>query len=403
MTAVLRDTLSAVAGFPLSDVQWAQATLASRLGGLGILDPSEQRVAARLSAISDFASRGHRALSFPSHVPVVPPDFPICLARATATLGSIAPLPAWSLDASSLPVADRCYSQQRWWSEQIFLAKQKSLTAAMDGGNAVRFASQSQPHAMSWTAVVPSAPLRTLLPDEDFRNLLRWHLGHSVLPDHSTHTCPQCSAVLDKPGHHLVCCIKNGLQRRHGAVQDFLYRLAVRAGFTARKEQTGLDRTRPGDVFVHRFTQGQPAAVDLTIRHTLAPSHPTPRTFDLSAWQRRQEESKVSLYGAQCDRLGWQFMPCILDCYGGIGDDGRTFLAACVRLLLGQRSHIFARATEANVWQGLTLTVAKEVSRQLRGGTWAAAVAEDGGRGAAEGSLPARWAHSPYAASVADR
>ena len=46
---VLRDTLGFILGAPVSDTQWAQATIPARLGGLGIQDPVSSRLPARIA------------------------------------------------------------------------------------------------------------------------------------------------------------------------------------------------------------------------------------------------------------------------------------------------------------------------------------------------------------------
>ena len=52
-------------------------------------------------------------------------------------------------------------------------AVQASLLRDLSGDAAVRFASQSRPHAVAWAAVIPAEALRTLVPHVDFHCLLR--------------------------------------------------------------------------------------------------------------------------------------------------------------------------------------------------------------------------------------
>jgi hypothetical protein len=85
-------------------------------------------------------------------------------------------------------------------------------------------------------------------------------------------------------------------------------------------------------------------------------------------WHERQEKEKVTKYKDVCSRLGWSFVPLILDCFGGIGDEGRIFLGTCIRAILGQKEPWERRSCEAECWQGLSIVLAREVGRQL---SWA--------------------------------
>jgi len=263
----------------------------------------------------------------------------------------------------------------------------------MTGDDAVRFESQSQPHAMSWVAVIPSAGLRTLLPSGDYKCVLRWSLGMAQIPEEvRSPACPRCNGPMDATGHHLVCCQRNGIMRRHGSVQQFILDLAHRAGFSARREQGGADRTRPGDVLITRLDANGPCAVDITVRHTLAPSHPLRKSDEWPLWVSRQEEDKRTRYVATCRSLGWTFTPLVMDCFGAVGPEGRTLMGTLLRMLLAQREPWERRSAEADAWQGLSLALVREIGAQLRAARFLVPgdVGMDGEEGAPSG------AHVPY-------
>ena len=89
---------------------------------------------------------------------------------------------------------------------------------------------------------------------------------------HPDALCPRCSLPMDHSGHHLVCCKFNNPVKRHQVIQDLLVTLCREAGHACRKEGKALDSTRPGDVLLFNWTQGRPAAIDVTIRDPLLPS-----------------------------------------------------------------------------------------------------------------------------------
>lgn len=362
----LRSTLEVIQGAPLSDAQWLQASLPSRLGGLGIRDPVYERTAARLAGILDFLTRGHRLVDPMGFEPHLPADLEGCLRETLAVLGSNSqPALGWSESPSLIAHAASNHIKQNFWSNAFAEARQALLREQLSGPDAVRFASQASPHTMAWTSVIPSQALRTLIPGEEFRCALRWHLGspQSPLPDGGL--CPQCQTPMDPLGHHLVCCKHNHLSRRHGAVQDAVLRLTARAGLTARREQGAPDGSRPGDIFVHRLNSDGPAAVDITIRHSLRPSGPVSSPDHLPGWMAAQEAQKHRKYDPVSRRLGWQFIPFVVDCWGGLGAEARNFVGEVLKFLLPQCLPSDRRSEEGTVWQSLSLTLLREVGKQL--------------------------------------
>ena len=388
-SALLRDTLGFIIGTPVSDTQWAQATLPARYGGLGIQDPLVSRLAARMAGLTDFVTRAGDVLGLPADFPRIPADFQACLTQTLNHLGQRQPLTAWQQDPGLVKDAERLHVSQRWWSDLCARQRQIQLAGTLRGDDAIRFESQSQPHAMAWVSVIPAAGLRTLIPSTDFKCLLRWSLGIEQTPNATQlPSCPRCDGPMDSVGHHLVCCHRNGITRRHGAVLDYVLGLAHRAGFVARREQGGVDRTRPGDVLITRLDANGPCAVDITVRHTLAPSHPLRTPGGLGAWVERQEQEKKDKYTATCRSLGWSFVPFVVDCYGAVGREARGLMSSLLKMLLAQREGWERRGAEADAWQGLSVAVMREVGAQLRAARFL--TSQDSG----EDALPT--SHTPY-------
>ena len=75
----------------------------------------------------------------------------------------------------------------------------------------------------------------------------------------------------------------------------------------------------------------------ITVRHTLRMSGPLPSAPGLTAWYARQEKDKEAKYSQVVARLGWNFVPLVLDCYGGMGPQGRSLLATFVKARKGKR------------------------------------------------------------------
>ena len=177
----------------------------------------------------------------------------------------------------------------------------------------------------------------------------------------------------------MVCCKLNNPMRRHMALQDTIVALARRAGISCRKEEKAPgDRTRPGDVFFPRWDSDGPLAVDITVRDPRAPSHPLASADGLEKWRDRQEVEKSTLYGATCQRLGWNFAPFVVDVWGGLGPQARKFMGTLVKMIAGEKEGWQRREAEAGVWQELGMALARELGRQLAWHAHAGEVAEEG-------------------------
>ena len=141
LTGALRDTLGGIMGSPLSDDQWRQATLPTRLGGLGLKDLSDVRLAARLATILDYLARGRNLLGLPVSAMSMPPDTALVLANVGEILGTTPPLAAWQQDPSLLFAVESGLAKQQHWQAKIFDVKQKAFALSLVGPASVRFAS----------------------------------------------------------------------------------------------------------------------------------------------------------------------------------------------------------------------------------------------------------------------
>lgn len=127
--------------------------------------------------------------------------------------------------------------------------------------------------------------------------------------------------------------------------------------------------------------------MDITVRHTLAPSHPLRTPDGLAAWVERQEQEKKDKYAATCRSLGWSFAPFVVDCYGALGREGRGLMSSLLKMLLAQREGWERRGMEADAWQGLSVAVMREVAAQLRAARFLSTQ---------EGGEDSPTSHTPY-------
>jgi hypothetical protein len=215
-------------------------------------------------------------------------------------------------------------------------------------------------------SVQPNRALRTDIDDVDYRVLLRWWLGLPLLPMGQTLPgCPLCDEPVDPFGDHFVCCDKNGSTRRHNALRDALLEVLVQAAIPAAKEQTSGGRRRPADILLVGWERGRDVAVDLTVTHPLGlASHPI---VVKSATQhcRRAEEAKTAAEGDLCRQAGWGFVPAAFTPWGGCGPSARSILHEVGRRATAALSGWPKAGRLREIHEGLSLTLAREVARQL--------------------------------------
>jgi len=73
----------------------------------------------------------------------------------------------------------------------------------------------------------------------------------------------------------LSCAYGGDRIYRHNALRDSIFHMLRRVGFDAKLEKKGLlvdSNEKPGDIFVHSFDAGRPAAFDVTVSSSMQSS-----------------------------------------------------------------------------------------------------------------------------------
>ena len=361
----LRCTLSAIIGLPLLDHQWEQASLPVRLGGLGIRDPAQERLAARLASALDYSSRASATLGLPDDLVPLPPDLVLLQSQALAAIPDCPEARALATPRTLQALPPHC-SKQHWWGDLLHRKRAMALSSLGTTRDQVRLAAQRQPHAGVWLTAPPMASLGMRLPSLQWQCLLKWWLGMPQISDPAVGgPCPKCTAPVDSLGDHVVCCTKNNIQRRHVALQDALESILVDAGLQCQREVGYGDGTRAADLLVPRWDADGPAAIDLTVRCPVAPHQPLRDPGRLPSWRETQEEEKLAKYEEGTRRAGWSFHPFLVDTWGGLGPTASRFMTVLVRRAARARTGPDRRLFEMTVWQRLLFPVMAQLARQL--------------------------------------
>ena len=272
----IRALLEEVVGMSVPAGAWAQACLPIWDGGLGIRDPLSCRPAARIAALVSFAIHAPSRVGVPDWcVRQVSPDSPIVIAALANTLGhSHEPTGQWLVSPQALLSADHSFTNQSWWADSLASAAKFGLAEAGGIRDRVRLVAQAGELANSWVLLPPGSDI---IPDSDFRSMVRLWLGLPLLPcGDQVARCPACGEALDPFGDHLLSCHKNGITHRHNLLRDAWAEVLGRAGIPHAREvmiPAGLGRSstfareRPADILLIGWDRGRDVAIDFTVCH----------------------------------------------------------------------------------------------------------------------------------------
>ena len=136
--------------------------------------------------------------------------------------------------------------------------------------------------------------------------------------------CPFCDVAADSFGDHLLCCNK-ALYTRHQVIVRCLTAFVAAAGIRVSNEVQIAGRERPADIFVDRWTTTDPAAVDVTVTHPLAPSIGLNiRTAQHIA--AAKEKQKVAKYAQLIAATQLHFIPVAITTFGTLGPQATEFI-----------------------------------------------------------------------------
>jgi hypothetical protein len=159
--------------------------------------------------------------------------------------------------------------------------------------------------------------------------------------------------------------MKNGITRRHNALRDEWSKMLVTACVPHAKEVCAVAQKRPADILLLAWDKGQDMCVDFTICNPLtADAFP----LNLDAAKRHlahAEKEKIRKEGPLCAAARWGFHPAAFSPWGGMGPSARWLLAETTKKIASDLPHAAHAVRVAEIRQNLSLTIAREVARQL--------------------------------------
>ena len=81
--------------------------------------------------------------------------------------------------------------------------------------------------------------------------------------------------------------------------------------------------------------------------------------------EESRSTKKTTKYLERCQEVGWDFVPFLMDLWGGLGPAATKFMAHYVTIAIGAEPEEGRRGTEAAIWQCLMAAVMRQVGKHL--------------------------------------
>jgi hypothetical protein len=304
----VKETLEATLGAPLPPAQWAQASLPTQHGGLGLRSAAAHGAAAYLASVGAVASLVQEIRKL-EELPA--PEVKDLMTSLNNQLGD--------------PLSH----------EEVALMTQRSLSALIDTHSSntlhqredltvrdkARLRGVEREGAADWLNVIPSKALGLHLRRGEFIFAVRYRLGMRVFESEGECPMPHCRAHSDKEGDHAIGCAINGERiSRHNHIRDALFNAAAQATLGPVKEPDGLltgSDDRPADILIPYWTQGRSTALDVSVISPLQAAQVERCALDGGKAVESRYTEKMRKYHGRCEREGLTFIPMVVDTLGG--------------------------------------------------------------------------------------
>lgn len=313
----LRLTAELLLNTEMSEIQWVQAALPIRYGGLGIRRVEDVGLVAFLASAHGTADLVTNILSLNGDNFSVP-----FLQEAHAR---------WAATITNDTRPENPSSQRQWddlWSKYAY----DSLLTNASGVELARLKALAQPESGAWLHAIPSAQLGTFLDNNSLRIATALRLGAKVC---EAHRC-RCGAMVGENGHHGLSCQRcAGRFPRHHAINEIIRRAMVSANIPCMLEPPGLSRSdgkRPDGLTLVPWRRGRCLLWDATCVSTFAASHLRQTSRCAGSAAEAAAKLKHTKYSAL--EPAYDFVPVAIETAGPWGSEARRLFKE-----LGRRLH----------------------------------------------------------------
>ena len=308
----LRTCVSQICNTDLTDLQWMQASLPVRNGGLGIRRVSSLAPSAFLASAAGTRDLQDKILSNSQ----APED---------SAVNEV--LVHWAVrfntDEATCPVGATAGIQREWDRPCIAADVSTLMSSLPERRQQARLLAVSAPHSGDWLHALPISACGLRLDDEAVRVAVGLRLGSKLCEPHQ---CP-CGAQVSPEGTHgLACRRSSGRTTRHHALNDLVWRSLVQAEIPSIKEPAGLFRSdgkRPDGLTQIPWKAGRCMTWDVTVTDTLAESYLATTSTVAGAAAEGAASRKESKYQSLASTH--TFIPVAFETLGPINAKGISF------------------------------------------------------------------------------
>ena len=306
----LRDAIHHITNSNLSDIQWLQASLPVKDGGLGVRRVSSLAIPAYLASAASTLSLQEEILSN-------------CTNSDNSYFHEY--LSLWSSSFGAVP--DTLPVKQPFWDRPGIqadrLVVENSLSSPIQQA---AFLAASAQHSGDWLFALPIASCGLRLDNEAVRIAIGVRLGLQLCVPHRCH----CGAQVDAHGRHsFVCKRAPGRTIRHHHLNELVARALSAASIPNTKEPQGLSRSdgkRPDGLTLVPWQSGKPLVWDVTVVCPLADSYVAMAAREPSSTAELAASNKSAKYaGLTAD---YHFQPIAVESLGPANESAVQFLTA---------------------------------------------------------------------------
>ena len=315
--SLLRKGVCTISNTELSDIQWIQASLPVRNGGLGV-----RRVTSLAPSAFLASAAGTRDLQDK----ILAKDHPLKDSAVDLVLA------CWTSRHNSVSPEGPDAAIQRVWDRPSIDADITMLETSMpERHHRARLLALSAPHSGDWLHALPLSACGLRMDDETVRVAVGLRLGAKLCEPHQ---CPCGTRVESQSTHGLSCRRSAGRTTRHHTINDLVYRALNRAGIPSIKESAGLIRSdgkRPDGLTLIPWSGGRCLTWDVTVTDTLAESYLQVTSTVQGGAAEGAAERKELKYQQLAN--SYKFVPLAFETFGPINSKGLSFISELGRRL----------------------------------------------------------------------
>ena len=362
----LHHSLESLSSSSISDLPWRQATLPTRLGGLGLREAHRSSSAAFVGSCNSSRTLSLRLLFTPS-MPFSPPDGSDSMSPTSVFPGELECrqcladlLPP---NSTALSVNSTQHSIQRALDDALKSSVRSSLCSLREQA---RFNAVTFPHVGAWLRAIPNPNLSLAMSPREFVTALRLRLGVPVFSPPPRSIRCVCGHILDVFGDHALGCSSSLRIRRHDALCDTVYHWLLVDNSGVRREQrcSSQSMDRPGDVFHPDFSNGKAAYFDISVRNSFSPSHVINAAVKAGAAAQAGEMEKDERHDSNVSSYGCLFYPLVVESYGVWSEHSLELLKSIAKKSTLSTGHSFSRAI-TNLHEQLSVKLWQYNSRMI--------------------------------------